>query len=293
MLLTRMAASVTDVLRRSLLGERVPEMDQYTKRIEDTENHFTAMARWVEKYAAIMEKSSQKGERLSSTIGVCTSDLESHPTVKANLSNYTKYLSTVQQQRRVLKDTLQEKITNDILAYERKCQEMTKCVKACEDAVRKKNRRLSKLEKAKNRTPVDPRRINDANIKFEQARCKAEQSREDIKVEMKHFEEQKREDLNRILGDFLLAEMRFHAQALQAYTAAFRCLPLLSGEDEEDPPRGHTRGSSHGHSRGKSREKKVVFSASDETQPPASERGHMRRSDSESSDLSLGDLATP
>lgn len=293
MSLTSMAANVTEVcevLRRSLRGERVPEMDQYTKRIDETENHFTAMARWVEKYAANMEKLAQKGEKLSSTIDVCTSDLESHPTVKTNLSNYTKYLSTVQQQRKELKDTLQDKISSDILAYEGKCQEMRKCVKACEDAVLKKDHRLSKLEKVKNRTPVSPRRINDANIKFEQARCQAERSGEDIKVEMKHFEEQKMQDLNRILGDFLLAEMRFHAQALQAYTAAFRCLPLLSSEDEEDSPRGYTRGSSSVHSRGK-RGKKVVFSASDETQPPASERGHRRRSDS-SSDLSLGDLAT-
>lgn len=285
-----MAANVTEVLRRTLRVEKVPEMVQYTKRIEDAENHFTAMGRWVEKYATMMEKLAQKGEKLSSTIGVCTSDLESNPTVKSNLSNYTKHLSIVQEQRKALKDILQEKISSDILAYEGKCQEMRKCVKACEDAVRKKNHRLSRLEKAKNRTPVDPRRINDANIKFEQARCQAERCREDIKVEMKHFEEQKREDLNRILGDFLLAEMRFHAQALQAHTAAFRCLPLLSDQDEEDPPRGYTRGSSRGRSREK-RERKVVFSASDETQaPPASERGHRRRSDSNSSDLSLGDL---
>lgn len=285
-----MAANVTEVLRRTLRVEKVPEMVQYTKRIEDAENHFTAMGRWVEKYATIMEKLAQKGEKLSSTIGVCTSDLKSNPTVKSNLSNYTKHLSIVQEQRKALKDILQEKISSDILAYEGKCQEMRKCVKACEDAVRKKNHRLSRLEKAKNRTPVDPRRINDANIKFEQARCQAERCREDIKVEMKHFEEQKREDLNRILGDFLLAEMRFHAQALQAHTAAFRCLPLLSDQDEEDPPRGYTRGSSRGRSREK-RERKVVFSASDETQaPPASERGHRRRSDSNSSDLSLGDL---
>lgn len=285
-----MAANVTEVLRRTLRVEKVPEMVQYTKRIEDAENHFTAMGRWVEKYATIMEKLAQKGEKLSSTIGVCTSDLKSNPTVKSNLSNYTKHLSIVQEQRKALKDILQEKISSDILAYEGKCQEMRKCVKACEDAVRKKNHRLSRLEKAKNRTPVDPRRINDANIKFEQARCQAERCREDIKVEMKHFEEQKREDLNRILGDFLLAEMRFHAQALQAHTAAFRCLPLLSDQDEEDPPRGYTRGSSRGRSR-KKRERKVVFSASDETQaPPASERGHRRRSDSNSSDLSLGDL---
>lgn len=285
-----MAANVTEVLRRTLRVEKVPEMVQYTKRIEDAENHFTAMGCWVEKYATMMEKLAQKGEKLSSTIGVCTSDLESNPTVKSNLSNYTKHLSIVQEQRKALKDILQEKISSDILAYEGKCQEMRKCVKACEDAVRKKNHRLSRLEKAKNRTPVDPRRINDANIKFEQARCQAERCREDIKVEMKHFEEQKREDLNRILGDFLLAEMRFHAQALQAHTAAFRCLPLLSDQDEEDPPRGYTRGSSRGRSREK-RERKVVFSASDETQaPPASERGHRRRSDSNSSDLSLGDL---
>ena len=290
-----MAASVTDLLRRTLRREKVPEMDHYTKSIEDTENHFTAMARWVEKYAAIMEKLGHKGEKLSSVIALCTSDLESHPSVKINLSNYTKYLSSVQQQRHLLKDTLQDKISVDILAYEDKCQEMRKCIKACEYAVRKKNHRLSKLEKAKSRAPVDPRRINDANIKFEQARCQAERSREDIKVGMKHFEEQKREDLNRILGDFLLAEMRFHAQALQAYTAAFRCLPLLSCEDEEDPPRGNTRVSSRGNSRG-NRGKKVVFSASDETQSQPqlqeSEREY-RRTDSSSSELSLGDLATP
>lgn len=285
-----MAANVTEVLRRTLRVEKVPEMVQYTKRIEDAENHFTAMGRWVEKYATMMEKLAQKGEKLSSTIGVCTSDLKSNPTVKSNLSNYTKHLSIVQEQRKALKDILQEKISSDILAYEGKCQEMRKCVKACEDAVRKKNHRLSRLEKAKNRTPVDPRRINDANIKFEQARCQAERCHEDIKVEMKHFEEQKREDLNRILGDFLLAEMRFHAQALQAHTAAFRCLPLLSDQDEEDPSRGYTRGTSRGRSREK-RERKVVFSASDEAQaPPASERGHRRRSDSNSSVLSLGDL---
>lgn len=285
-----MAANVSEVLRRTLRTERIPEMVPYTKRIEETENHFTAMGHWVEKYAAMMEKLAQKGEKLSSTIGVCTSDLDSNPAVKSNLSNYTMHLSTVQQHRKVLKDTLQERISSDIFAYEGKCQEMRKSIKGCEDAVRKKNHRLTRLEKVKNRSPVDPRRINDANIKFEQARCQAERSREDIKVEMKHFEEQKWEDMNRILGDFLLTEMRFHAQALQEYTAAFRC--LLPDVDEEDPPRGSTRGSSRGHSRGKS-ERKVVFSGFDETQLPESERDHRAvRSDSNGSagKLSLGDL---
>lgn len=282
-----MAANVTEVLRRTLRVEKVPEMVQYTKRIEDTEKHFTAMRCRAEKYATIMEKLAQKGEKFSSTIGVCTLDLEGNPTVKSNLLNYTKHLSVVQEQRKALKDILQEKISSDILAYEGKCQEMRKCVKACEDAVRRKNHRLSQLEKAKNWTPVVPRRINDANIKFEQARCQAERCCEDIKVRMEHFEEQKQQDLNRILGDFLLAEMRFHAQALQAYTAAFRYLPLLS--DQEDPPRGYTRGSSRERCREK-RERKAVFSACDETQAPASERGHRRRSDSNSSALTLGDL---
>lgn len=284
-----MAANVTEVLRRTLGVEKSPEMVQYTKRIQDAETHFTAMGLRAEKYATIMEKLAQKGEKLSSTIGICTSDLESNPIVKSNLSNYSKHLSIVQKQRRVLKDILEEKISGDILAYERKCREMRKCVKACEDAVRKKNRRLYRLERAKNRTPVDPRRINHANIKFEQARCHAARCCEDIKVAMKHFEEQKQQDLNRILGDFLLAEMRFHAQALQAYTAAFRCLPLLSDQDEEDPPRGYTRGSSRGRSREK-RERKAAFSAWDETQAPASERDQRRRSDSNSPALTLEDL---
>ena len=284
-----MTSNVTEVLRRTLRVEKVPEMVQYTKRIENAEKYFTAMRRRAEKYAKIMEKLAQKGEKFSSTIGAYTSDLECNPTVKSNLFNYTKHLSIVQNQRKVLRDILQEKISSDILAlYEGKCQEMKKYVQACEDAVRKKNHRLSKLERAKNSTPVDPRRINRANIKFEQARCQAERYCEDIKVAMKHFEEQKQQDLNRILGDFLLVEMRFHAQALQAYTAAFRCLPLLSDQDEEDPPRrqGSSRGRSH-----EKRERKAAFSAWDETQATASERGHRRRSDSNSSaPLTLGDL---
>jgi len=284
-----MAANMTEMLRRTLRAEKIPEMVQYTRRIDDVEKHFTAMSRRAEKYATIMEKLAQKGEKFSFSIGVCTSDLESNLTVKSNLLIYTKHLSVVQEQRKALKDILQKKITSDILAYEGKCQEMRKCVKACEEAVRKKNQRLSKLEKAKNWRPVVPRRINNANIKFEQARCQAERCCEDIKVRMEHFEEQKQQDLNRILGDFLLAEMRFHAQALQAYTAAFKCLPLLSDQDEEDPPRGYTRGSSRGRCREK-KERKAVFSTCDETQAPSSKRDQRRRSDSNSSALTLGDL---
>ena len=284
-----MAAHVTEVLRRTLRIPKIPEMVQYTNCIEDAENHFTAIGRRVEKYAMITEKLAKKGENLSSAIGVCTFDLESNPTVKSNLSQYTKYLSIVQQQRKALKDILREKISRDILDYEGKCQEMRKSVKMCEDAMRKEKRRLSRLEKAKNRTPLNPRRINDKNIKFEQARSQAERCREDVKVEMKHFEEQKQQDLNRMLGDFVLAEMRFHAQALQAYTAAFKCLPLPSDQDEGDPPRGYTRGSSCGRSREK---RERVFSACDETQAPASKSGQRRRSDSQSSALTLGDLQT-
>jgi len=82
---------------------------------------------------------------------------------------------------------------------------------------------------------------------FEQAHTQAERCREDVKVEVKHFEEQKHQHLNRILGDFLLAEMRFHAQALQAYIAAFSSVC----HDEEDPPRGYTRSSSRRCSREK------------------------------------------
>lgn len=288
--MTTMAGNVTKVLRRTLRVEKVPEMVQYTKCIDDAEKHFTAMGLRAEKYATIMEKLAQKGEKLSSTIGICTFDLESNPIVKSNLLHYTKHLSIVQKQRKVLRDILQEKVSGDMSAYERKCRKMRKCVKTCEDAMRKKNHRLSRLERAKNRTPVDPRRINNANIKFEQARCHAERCCEDIKVRMKHFEEQKQQDLNHILGNFLLAEMRFHAQALQAYTAAFRCLSLLSDQDEEDPPPGYTHGSIRGRSREK-RERKAAFSAWDETQATASERGHRRRSDSNSSAaLTLEDL---
>lgn len=287
-----MAVNVNEVceaLKRTLRVDKIPEMVQYNKRIEETEDHFTAMARCVEKYSTITEKLAQRGEKLSSSMGICTSDLESNPAVKNNLANYTRHLSTVQKQRKVLKETLEEKITSDISAYEGKCQEMRKTVNACANVVRKRNHRLLLLEKAKNKTPLNPRNINDANIKFQQACYQAERSCEDVKIEMKHFEEQKREDLNRILGDFLLAEMRFHAQALQAYTAAFRCLPLLSEEDDEDGPRGYTRGSSRGKREKKLR--KVAFPGSDdETKSPASESALRRKSDSSDSKLSLGDL---
>ena len=71
----------------------------------------------------------------------------------------------------------------------------------------------------------------DKPCKFEQAH--GERCREDIKVEIKHFEEKKQQDLNRTPGDFLvLAVMHFHAQALQDYTAAVKCLLLLSDQDE-------------------------------------------------------------
>lgn len=278
---------MTEVLRRTLGCEKVPETLQYCNRIEETEDRFKAMGRWVEKYAMSLEKLAQKGDKVSSSLGACFSHLQSSNDVKNHLSNYMVHLSAVQQQRVELKDVLEDKISSDILAYEGKCQELRKSVKNCEEALRKKSHRLAELQKAKNKTPIDPRRINDANIRYEQARCLAERSREDIKVEMKHFEEQKLEDLNRILSDFLIAEMRFHAQALQEYTAAFRCLPSLSDEDNDDDD--HRRRTHRGKSSG-TRERKIAFSSSKETKPAASERARRRRSDSNDSELSIGDL---
>lgn len=288
-----MAGNVTEVLRRTFLCEKDPDTLQYTRRIEETESRFKALGRRVEKYALGISKLAQKGENISSSLASCSSHLQSNDDLKNHLSNYLVHLSAVQQQRTELKEVLHDKISSDILAYEEKCQELRKRVKSCDDALRKKNQRLSELQKAKNRSPIDPRRINEANIKFEQARCEAERSREDIKVEIKHFEEQKIVDLNRILGDFLIAEMRFHAQALQEYTAAFRCLPVLSDNDDDyrndDQPQGSHRGIAQGTTREK-KGRRVAFANSKERKPSASERACRGTSDSNDSELSIGDL---
>ena len=285
-----MAGNVTEALKRTLRCEKFPETLQHTKRIDETEKRFKSMGHWVQQYAVRMDKLAQKGEKFSASLNACSTHLQSEDGVKNSLSNYIVHLSAVQQQRTELKDILQDKISSDILEYKGKCRELRKTVKNCEDALRNKNHWLSELQKAKNRTPVDPRRINDANIKFEQARCQAECSREHIEEEMNYFEEQKLKDLNRILADFLLAEMRFHAQALQEYTAAFRCLPSLSEEEDGDDD-GEAE-DDHQH-RGKSRgtnERKIAFSGSNETKPATSERARRRRSDSNDSRLSMRDL---
>lgn len=285
---------VCEVLKRTLRVDKVPEMEEYNKRIEETEDQFADMARCVEKYATITGKLVQRGEKLASAMGICNSDQESNNGVKSNLANFTRHLSIIQTQRGALKDILQGKISSDMKANEGKCLEMKKSVKACEDAVRKKNQRLLLLQKAKNKTPVDPRNINDASVKFEKARCEAERSCEDVKIGMKHFEEQKREDWYHILSDFLLAEMRFHAKALQGYTAAFRCLPLLSEGGGADRSRGNPRGNPRGNSRKSScgtKERKVAFpSSDDDTKLPVSQINLRRRSDSSDSKLSLRDL---
>lgn len=280
-----MAGNMTEALRRTLGCEKDPETLLYLKRIEETDNRFKALGHWVKKYALGIDKLAHKGENICSSLGACSSHLQSNDDQKNHLSNYLVHLSTVQQQRTELKEVLHDKISSDILAYERKCQELRKSVKSCEDVLRKKNHRLSELQKAKTRTPVDPRRINEANIKFEQARCQADRSREDVKIEMKHFEEQKIEDLNRILGDFLIAEMRFHAQALQEYTAAFRCLPLLSDDEDDDYSQGSRREKTRG-----TKDRKIAFTSSTETVPSGSGSICRRRSDSNDSKLSIGDL---
>ena len=279
-----MAGNVTEALRRTLGCEKDPETLQYMKRVEETDNRFKALGHWIKKYGLGIDKLAQKGENICSSLGACSRHLQGNDDGKNHLSNFLVHLSTVQQQRTELKEVLHDKISSDILAYERKCQELRKSVKSCEDAWRKKNHRLSELQKAKNRTPVDPRKINEANIKFEQARCQADRSREDVKVEMKHFEEQKIKDLNRILEDFLIAEMRFNAQALQEYTAAFRYLPLVIDNEDDEYSQGSRRRKTRG-----TREKKIAFTSSKEAATSASEN-FCRRSDSNDSKLSIGDL---
>ncbi|XP_029194256.2 protein FAM92A-like [Acropora millepora] len=281
-----MATNLTAALKRTLGCEKDPELLQFIKRIEETENRFIALGRRMEKYATGTHKLALKGETISSSLSACCSLLKSNDDVKTNFSKYGVHLSEIQLARTQLKEILQGTIAKDILAYARKCCEMRNKVLSCEDALRRKNQRASALQKAKNTTPVDPRKINEAHVKHEKAQFEADRAREDVNLEMKHFEEQKVTDLNRILANFLIAEMRFHAQALQRYTAAFKCLPLLRRiENKAVPKRNYDRGTSRG-----KKEKRISFNSSTEENSPVMGRAQERSSSSEDSRLSTSDL---
>lgn len=272
-----MATTLTAKLRRTLRCEKDPELLQFMKRIKETENRFIALGRKVEKYAFGTEKLAQKGERISSSLNACCSHLKCNDEVKNLFAQYLEHLSEVQQKRAELKEILHDSISRDILAYEEKCGEIMKKVQHCGNALQERNQRAYELQKAKNRTPANPRKISEANLKYEKARCEADRSREDVDVEMKQFEEQKLADLNRILANFLISEMRFHAQALQQYTAAFRCLPLLVHNDEQD-------------ARGESETNKLQRSACGTTRDTKERRISFTASTERSFDLSISDL---
>lgn len=281
-----MATNLTAALKRTLGCEKDPELLQFIKRIEETENRFIALGHRMEKYATGTHKLAQKGESISSSLSACCSHLKSNDDVKNHLSKYGVHLSEIQLERIQLKENLQGNIAKDILAYARKCCEIRNKVLSCEDALRRKNQRASALQKAKNTTPVDPRKISEANIKYEKARFEADRAREDVNLEMKHFEEQKLRDLNRFLANFLIAEMRFHAQALQQYTAAFKCLPFRSHmEKEAVQKRNYDRGTTRGE-----KEKRISFNSSTEKNSPVMGRAPDGSSSSEDSKFSISDL---
>ena len=218
-------------IKRTWLSGKAGAMVSHFERIEQVQKCFESLGHRIDKYGKRMAELARKGNKLASSVVAYSSKSETDSSLGSSLIDFSKHLASVQQQQNALTDTIQQKIAGQISVYKQKCQEVRRILTKCENAVRKEKEELARYQKAKTKVPVEPRKINEAKRDYEKAHCLAERFRADVDVQLKQFEAQKVEDLSRIFSDLLLAEMRFHAQALQSYTAAFKCLPLLLIEE--------------------------------------------------------------
>ncbi|XP_022367132.1 protein FAM92B isoform X2 [Enhydra lutris kenyoni] len=96
-------------------------------------------------------------------------------------------------------------------------------------------KQLEKLEKLRQKSPLDRQMISQAETGVQRASVDASRITHQLEEVIDTFQKQKLKDLQKIFSDFVTIEMVFHTKAVEVYSSAFQILESYDLErDMED-----------------------------------------------------------
>lgn len=200
------------------------DVSKYKDRVVLVESHLKELARVCEKYAKTTEKLSRRGLAISDAI--LSTSKEGDETMSV-LENVSTSLAALNDQRQKFSINLKSRIAGEFRVNETKCKETKKEIDLCMRLIEKEYREKEQFLKQQSKVPIDRAKVMETKIRLEKAQEHSKNSKQLLGEQMEEFEIQKRNDIARILRDFIDLEMKLHARCLEIYTDAYQQLKSI------------------------------------------------------------------
>ncbi|CAF0823638.1 unnamed protein product [Didymodactylos carnosus] len=145
-------------------------------------------------------------------------------TLRNSLQGYAGYLSAVEDYRNTLITRIESLVLEPLAKYGEVMKLKKQAVQKAINARDKGVQRQRKLQQTRTRDPNNRDAIVTMQVQSEYAQTESSRADRVVQDEIDKFEELKLNDMKKLLTDFTLVHLAFHARALEMYTNAHQNL---------------------------------------------------------------------
>ncbi|NP_001003604.1 CBY1-interacting BAR domain-containing protein 1 [Danio rerio] len=208
--------------------------DTQTKQIQENitsvEKHFGDLCQLFAAYVRKTARLRDKADLLVKEINVYA-DTET-PNLKCGLKNFADQLAKVQDYRQAEVERLEVKVIEPLKAYGNIVKTKREDLKQTQSARNREAKQMQQLERMRQRNPSDRQIISQAESELQRATMDATRTTRQLEETIDDFEKQKIRDIKKVLGEFVMVEMAFHAKALEIYTTAYQHIQNVDEEGD-------------------------------------------------------------
>ncbi|XP_006926939.1 protein FAM92B [Pteropus alecto] len=194
------------------------------------------LAAYTRKTARLRDKADQLVKQL---IDFANTE---NPEMRAAMRNFAEDLAKVQDYRQAQVERLETKVINPLKLYGTQIKQTRAEIKKFKHVRNNEIKQLEKLEKLRQKSPLDRQMISQAETSVQRASVDASHTTQQLEETVDAFQKQKLKDLQKIFLDFVTIEMVFHAKAVEVYSSAFQTLENYDLERDLEDFRAKMRG---------------------------------------------------
>ncbi|WAR13155.1 FA92A-like protein [Mya arenaria] len=207
-----------------------PKSESQSKFIQDrisaVEKNFGQMCDTFSSYIRKTARLRDKGDQVSKDMMAYVEGETLNPSAKKQYTEFSQNLAAIQDYRNAQVTRLETKVQHPLSNYGLKCKHTKADLKAAFAARDKETKIRKKLDVA--RTKGDSRQIATLETDLQRASVDASRTTKNLEQQADKFELEKLQDAKKVMTDFVMIEMGFHAKALEVYSQCYQNLNDVS-----------------------------------------------------------------
>lgn len=204
--------------------------EKYLKdRVEHVERHFAALAADVGGAVRKMALLRDKGDKLVKAIQDFASSEKG--TLKTGLEGLAECLTAIENCQQLKIDRMEAKVVKPLLEYDGICRRAKEELHTSHNIREKEIDKQRTLERVRIRDPTNRRRMSEFDTELQKLKIQRLRASKAAEEYIEAFEKKRTQDLKSVLGEYIYANMAFHAKALELFTVGFQHIQSMN-EDE-------------------------------------------------------------